>query len=195
MPIFHAAPHVLQAAGDATKHEPPNGNVFDGARDGRVMAIKPRGPVGPFPQTAADPPLFPDFTQQTLALLMSSLTAIVGGLGPRKRGRSESQSPTRPLPGPSTPKRKKVITAESPLPEKGLELRACLRDFAELEGIDFTSYEIPLHMKDYSPDIIPLVEDAEIRRLLDTTSGVAIKLKNFCKNWYNRYQQKLCNQI
>ena len=185
----------LQAAGDATKHEPPNGNAFDGARDGCIVAIKPRGRVGPFPQTTADAPVFPNFTQQTLALLMSSLTAIVGGLGPCKRGRSESQSPTRPLPGPSTPKRKKAVTTDSPLPEKGLELRACLRDFAKLEGIDFTSYEIPLRMEDYSPDIIPFVEDTEIRRLLDTTSGIAIKLKIFCKNWYNRHQQKLHNQI
>ncbi len=39
--------YLRQHANDATKHEPPNTIEFDGVRDGRVVAVKPRGRSGP----------------------------------------------------------------------------------------------------------------------------------------------------
>jgi hypothetical protein len=122
-----------------------------------------------------------------MALLMS---AFLGGLS-RKHSRSTSESPTRPAP--STPKRFKLVppTTNSPIPEAGLELRACLRDFANSEGIDLTAHEIALRDEDYSPDIIPFVDDTELRRILGATRGIVIKFKIFCKEWYNCYQKKV----
>ena len=69
---------------------------------------------------------------------------------------------------------------ESPLPEEGFLLRACLHDMAELEGIDLTSHEVQLRMEDYTPNIILFVDDASLSRLIGTTNGVAIKLEVFC---------------
>ena len=163
-----------------TKHEPPNSSVFDGARDGRIMGPRARGRTGP--RQSVDP------SSDAMTMFMTALLPIMGGLS-RKRGRDCSDSPD------VTPKRAKtnstsIPTTSSPLPERGLELRACLRDFAELEGIDFTAYEIPLRMEDYSPDIIPLVDDSELRRITGTTAGGVIKLKKFCKEWSERYEAK-----
>jgi hypothetical protein len=123
-----------------------------------------------------------------MTMFMTTLLLLMGGLS-RKRRRDDSSSPD------VTPKRAKPTTppavpASSPLPERGLELRACLRDFAELEGIDLTSFEIQLRMEDYSPDIIPFVEDAELRKITGTTAGGVIKLKKFCKEWFVRYETK-----
>ena len=79
---------------------------------------------------------------------------------------------------------------ESPLPEEGFLLRACLHDMAELEGIDLTSHEVQLWMEDYTPDIIPFVDNASLSHLIGTTKGIAIKLKVFCKEWFNRDEVK-----
>jgi hypothetical protein len=123
---------------------------------------------------------------------MSAIVPLLGGLS-RKRSLSESPAPLAF----STPKRSRVCppTVESPLPEDGFLLRACLRDMAELEGIDLTSYEVQLRMEDYTPDIIPLVDDASLSRLIGITNGVAIKLKVFCKDWFNRYEAKRRAQL
>ena len=42
----------VQAAGDATKHEPPNVTTFDGACDGRCAGLRAHGCTGPFASTA-----------------------------------------------------------------------------------------------------------------------------------------------
>ena len=182
---FSSSLTLVKAAGDATKHEPPNVNAFDGAHDGRLNGPKARGRTGPF-LSSGHPAAFPDPNCDAMALLMS---ALLGGLS-RKHGRSTSESPTRV---PSTPKRLKLMlpTTNSPIPEAGHELCDCLRDFAKLEGINLTSHEITLHEEDYSPDIIPFVDDAEICQIIGATRGIVIKFKMFCKEWYNRYQNKI----
>ncbi|KJA18856.1 hypothetical protein HYPSUDRAFT_144459 [Hypholoma sublateritium FD-334 SS-4] len=164
------------AAGDATKHEPPNSSVFDGARDGRIMGPKARGRAGPHASAS---------NADAMTMFMTALLPILS----RKRGRNHSNSPD------VTPKRPKANSTSlsatfSPLPECGLELRTCLRHFAEREGIDLTAYEAPLCAEDYSPDIIPYVEDSELRKITGATAGGVIKLKKFCKEWYDRYEAK-----
>ena len=148
---------------------------------------KSRGHVGPAaPLTSAT------FNPESFALVLNAIVPLLGGLS-RKRSRSESPPPLAM----STPKRSRLCppTVESPLPEEGFLLRACLRDMAELEGIDLTSHEVQLRMEDYTPDIIPFVDDASLSRLIGTTNGVAIKLKVFCKEWFNRYEVKRLSQL
>ena len=40
------------------------------------------------------------------------------------------------------------------------------------------------------PDMIPFVNDADLCQLTGITGGVTIKLKRFCKEWYNHYEKK-----
>jgi len=40
------------------------------------------------------------------------------------------------------------------------------------------------------PDIIPFVNNVDLCQLTGITGGAAIKLKRFCKEWYNRYKKK-----
>ena len=75
----------------------------------------------------------------------------------------------------------KASTFNLPLPEVGLELCACLHDFAELEGVELTSHEAVLQMEDYMPEIIPFVNDSDLCQLTGITGSVTIKLKRFCK--------------
>ena len=124
---------------------------------------------------------------EMMAVILSSLIPVLGGL-PRKRTHSESATPVII----STPKHMKLkaSTFDSPLPEVGLELFACLHDFVELEGVELTSHEAVLQMEDYMPDIIPFVNDSDLCQLTGITGSVAIKLKRFCKEWYNHYEKK-----
>ncbi|KAF8878266.1 hypothetical protein CPB84DRAFT_1688378 [Gymnopilus junonius] len=189
-PLRFKAWAAAMAAGDATKHELPNVTAFDGARDGHCTGPRARGRTGPF-TSATQPAELPTLSSDVMGMLMA---ALLRGLS-CKRSHSESESPTKLAL--STPKRLKstsattVAVSDLPMPEKGLELRACLHDFAELEGIDLTIHEVPLHLEDYSPDIIPFVDDAELHRITGATSGIVIKFKRFCKDWFNRYKQKL----
>jgi len=175
----------FQAAGDATKHEPPNVNSFDGARDGRLCGPKACGRTGPHSVQVASASGAND-TNNAMATLFTALLPLFGNLS-RKRTREHSSSPE------STPKRarKTVIPTPSPLPELGLELHACLQKFAELEGgIDLTAFETQLRKEDYTPDIIPFVDDGELRKITGATAGAIIRLKKFCKEWYSRYEAK-----
>ena len=148
---------------------------------------KSRGHVGPAaPLTSAT------FNPESFALVLNAIVPLLGGLS-RKCSHSELPPPLAM----STPKHSRLCppTMESPLLEEGFLLQACLHDMAELEGIDLTSHEVQLWMEDYTPDIILFVDDASLSHLIGTTNGVAIKLKVFCKEWFNCYEVKHLLQL
>ena len=121
-----------------------------------------------------------------MAAFFTAFLPLLGNLS-HKRVRDHSSSPN------TTPKRARtsVVPASSPLPELGLELRACLRKFAELEGgVDLTAFETQLRNEDYTPDIIPFIDDGELRKITGATAGAIIRLKKFCKERYSRYEAK-----
>ena len=82
----------------------------------------------------------------------------------------------------------------SSVPAPGFELRACLRDFAELEGVDMAMFESALQSEDYAPDMIALADEsatAAIRSITGATGGRTLKLKLFCKKWQTDYKRKI----
>ena len=157
-----------------------------------------------------------------MTLVMASLIPVLGGLS-RKRSRSESPgryssplpkrgrfeflTPIHNQPNLQTPKRprREFQTPSRPvfqqpppspvsIPAPGFELRACLREFAELEAVDMTPFEIALRTEDFTPDIIALADESAtivIRNITGATSGRLMKLKLFCRKWQTTYEQKL----
>ena len=157
-----------------------------------------------------------------MTLVMASLIPVLGGLS-RKRSRSESpsryssplskgahfefQTPICNQPNFQTPKRphREFQTPRRPafqqppaspvsIPAPGFELRACLRDFAELEAVDMTPFEIALCAEDFTPDIIALADESAtiaIRNITGATYGRLMRLKLFCRKWQTTYEQKL----
>ena len=125
------------------------------------------GPAAPFASATFNPELF--------TLVLNAIVPLPGGLS-HKCSCLKSPPPLAML----TPKHSRLcsLTMESPLPEEGFLLWACLCDMAELEGIDLTSHEVKLWMEDYTPDIIPFIDDASLSHLISTTNSVAIKLKS-----------------
>ena len=77
------------------------------------------------------------------------------------------------------------------LPAPGFELRVCLRDFARLEGVDMTEFEIPLSMEEYTPGHIPFAEDSKLRAITGAPGGHIVALKVFCRNWQIQYEEKI----
>ena len=151
---------------------------------GAAAGPKPRGRSGAHSTIA---PAASDSSRDVLAILVSALVPLIGGLA-QKRPYSDSTPPVTPK-----PKRAKTTSgvANSPIPEKGSELHHCLHDFARLEGVDLLSCKSALHLEDYAPDIIPFISDVELRRVLGSTHGVVIKFKKFCKEWQNCLEQKV----
>src|SRR6202040_4379287 len=69
----------LKAAGDATKHEPPNPSDFDGPPDGHIADTKPQGRTGPDP------------TNDTTAILMAAILPLLPNhLAPKPASASSS---------------------------------------------------------------------------------------------------------
>ncbi|KAF5310769.1 hypothetical protein D9619_007649 [Psilocybe cf. subviscida] len=156
------------AAGEVTKHEPPNTASFDGARDGRLSSTKVRGQSGPRAPVAAPS------TSDDILRFMASVGPALAEI---------SHSPGRPV-----SKRSKVV---SPLPENGRQLQMCLRQFFEAHNIDLMMHEGALAENDYSPDIIPFVADADLAVIFKVTNGIVLKFKKFCKQWFGRYEAKM----
>jgi len=170
---------LFQAAADATKHEPPSTVDFDGIRDGRIIAKKPRGRTGPRAQEVAAAP-----TTDTNALLMAAVIPLLTRLS-EKRPRSPSPSRQPAIqPSPSTPCRSKVGSLPfSPIPGRGSELRTCLSDFTEASGLDLTACEDTLMERELTPDIIPDVPVDHLCTITGAVEGRIWKFQVYCKRW------------
>jgi hypothetical protein len=168
---------VQQAANDATKHEPPNTIEFEGVRDSRLVASKPRGRTGP--RTAAETHSTPDATAILMAAMLPLLTSL-------SQKRPRSPSPSHALRPPATPScaSRETSTPLSPLPASGSELRACLSDFAETTGIDLTGCEDSLMVLELTPDILPDVPVVRLCEVTGAVEGRIRKLQSYCKDWY-----------
>lgn len=209
---------AAMASGDVTKHDPPCTEAFDGPRDGQISSIRARGHSGASTASTAFAPANNDM----MTLVMASLIPVLGGLS-RKRPRSESpgryspplpkrphsdlQTPIRNQPNVQTPKHprrefqtpKRLAFQQPPaspvsIPAPGFELRVCLRDFAELEAVNMTPFEIALHEEDFTPDLIALADESAtiaIRNITGATCGRLMRLKLFCRKWQTTYEQKL----
>lgn len=79
----------------------------------------------------------------------------------------------------------------SPAPKFHETLHAFLVDIATQHDLDLTSFESVLQREDYTPDLIPFVEDEILISLLDLSSGKVIKFKRLSKEWYRRYEKKV----
>ena len=77
------------------------------------------------------------------------------------------------------------------VPAPGFELRVCLHDFAEAEGVDMTKFEIPLSMEEYTPGHIPFAEDSDLRVITGAPGGRIVALKVFCCKWQIQYEEKI----
>lgn len=120
--ISPKADFSMQAAADATKHEPPNSIEFDGSRDSRLIASKPQGCSGPHAQ--ATPALLGDSTS---AVLMAALLPIIASLLQKHQQSPSPQRHSNIATPPRTPSHHAIAATlpMSPLPGRGSELRAC----------------------------------------------------------------------
>lgn len=173
---------TLQAASDSTKHDPPNISEFDGDRDGRGAAAKPRGRSGPYSASASASSNSSSTSSDTTNLLMA---AILGSITHNKK-RNRSVSPINISPPRSTRHSRSL----SPLPGVGSELRACLSAFAESRGIDMIACEEALLALDLTPDIIPEVPVARLCSITGAIEGKVMKFQQYCKEWHAQWQAK-----
>ncbi|KAH6906352.1 hypothetical protein BKA70DRAFT_1224206 [Coprinopsis sp. MPI-PUGE-AT-0042] len=190
------------ASGDATKHEPPNVDGFDGARNGE-NGPRPRGRNGPRAPPLAAPTA--SGSNEMMALLVGALLPNLGNLG-RKHGRDESVSPRKYR----TPPRLRALTSDSaqaaissassilppssPLFPFSTSPEADIQDFLESlqvrEGIDFTASQSTLAELDLTPDILPHADTSLLVDLLGSTIGKVLKLKLYAESWSLRRNGK-----
>jgi len=157
-----------------------------------------------------------------MALVMASLIPVLGGLSckqshsespsqylspPPKHAHFEFQTPIRNQPNfqtlkhphhefqtPRRPEFQQPPASPVSVPAPGFELQVCLWEFAELEAVDMTLFEIALQAEDFTPDIIALADDSAtiaICNIMGATSGCLMRLKLFCRKWQTTYKQKV----
>ena len=146
---------------------------------------KARGRAGP--NSIAGPVAGVSTPENTLASVLASfLPALVGV----SRKRSHSPDPYTPVHKRSQPAPlSSPIT--SPTPKFDEILHACMIDLATQHGGDFLCIESALQEHDYTPDLIPFVDDAILANVTQLTAGKVMRLKKLCKEWYKRYEKKM----
>ncbi|KAG1842365.1 hypothetical protein DFJ58DRAFT_732046 [Suillus subalutaceus] len=149
------------AAGDATKHEPPNTADFDGARDGQLTDVKPCGCTGPRSSSSSTS----DHTALLMAVMLPLLTKHLTSPN------HDAPSTSSLVPTPATPSHVKNV----PSPMKGINLLASKTVLMDLE---------------LTPDIIPEVPVAHLCEVLSAVEGRIIKFQVFCKEWNARLEGK-----
>jgi len=100
--------------------------AFDGVCGGRLTVGRPHGCTGPAAPAAAS--VSPQVNAEMMAVIISSLIPVLSRLS-HKHACLESPI----IISTSKHMKPKASALDLPLPEIGLELRACLHDFAELE--------------------------------------------------------------
>jgi hypothetical protein len=183
--VFLHCPHVIslieyQAAGDATKHEPPNTTDFDGVRDGRLANVKSRGRTGPRSATSSD----------TNALLMAAILPLLMNHLPSNPQPLATTSLRITTP-PSTPSRTNhTATPLSPAPDVDMELHACLGDFLKSKGINLLASLDALKELELTPDIVADVPVVRLCEVMGAVEGRVRKFQVFCKEWNARLEDK-----
>jgi hypothetical protein len=174
--------HGLKAAGNATKHEPPNTPDFDGVRDGQLSDVKPHGHTGCAASTSSS-------TTNTTALLKATiLPPLTNHLAPNTYTLSAI---THSHAVPSTPPHAKaVIMPLSPTPDVGLELHACIGDFLRSKGIDLSGSLTALMDLELTPDIVSDVPVARLCEVMGAVEGKVHKFQVFCKVWNVHLEDK-----
>ncbi|KAJ7635761.1 hypothetical protein DFH06DRAFT_1302968 [Mycena polygramma] len=177
------------AAGECTLHEPPNTVEFDGLRDGRITAIRPRGRNGPRP---AAPVAGPSTSSDATTLLLAAMLPLITNL---QKPVASDQPPVTPprrttsvTTPPGTPR--KSVPQMSPVAEPGAELHVCLADFLKHKQIDLLDIEPALAALDLTPDIISEVPMARLREVTGVVEGRLWKFKIFCRDWTERLEDK-----
>ncbi len=175
----------MKAAGETSKYEPPNIAAFDGSRSTLSSGPKARGRAGPN-SIASSAAIAPTSDNALAVVLANFLPALIGAS--RKRSHSpDPHTPVRKCPQPaplSSP-----IT--SPAPKFDEILHACMIDLATQHGGDFLRIESALQEHDYTPDLIPFVDDAIFANVTQLTAGKIMRLKKLCREWYRRYEKKM----
>ncbi|KAL6303947.1 hypothetical protein BKA93DRAFT_734171, partial [Sparassis latifolia] len=157
-------------AHDSTKHEPLNTIEFDGVRDDRLLAIKPRGHTGP--HTAS-------MSIDLLMLLMMAMLPLITMLANCQGGLPSSSTVTAEQMAPSQAAGHHSL---SPAPAVGQELHTCLAAFAAMKNIDMLEQEGLLSRLELTPDIIPEIPTFRISKLTGAVEGHVVKLQCSAKN-------------
>ncbi|KAJ7106874.1 hypothetical protein C8R43DRAFT_1140426 [Mycena crocata] len=174
---------AAMAAGDATKHEPPNIEEFDGARDGRLSNTRPRGRAGPRSSEASSS----SSNELLMAALIANLTPRTVAPPPASFELPTTPPRTASSVLPTTPRKAQPL---SPIPTTSSELHSCLNDFLKAKSIDILACESALANLELTPAIIA---DVPVSRLCEITGVVEGRLwsfQNYCREWCARLAEK-----
>jgi hypothetical protein len=176
----------IQAAGDCTKHKPPNTADFDGSRDGHLTECKSHGHTGP--RSSASIPAPTPVSNDATALLMAALIPLITNqLAPKVTTSISTATP------PTTLCKMKVVTTPFyPAPNAGLELHACLGDFLASKGIDLICAKTALMELELTPDIVSEVPIARLCEVMGAIEGWVYKFRVFCKECSAHLEEKKC---
>ncbi|KAG8718744.1 hypothetical protein FRC09_012180 [Ceratobasidium sp. 395] len=184
---------AAMAAGEATRHAPPNAAEFDGNQGNGTVAPKPRGRV---PAAAAQVPA-PSSSSDASSLLVAAMIPLLTSLTQSAMGSAHAAPPPDPRPAPE-PVPRAPVQAPAPtpaLPEVKFteaHILDCILAFKEESGIDLGDKVAALQHRDLTPDLIREVPLEHLATVLGVSEGKAIKYHIFCRHWVHgvRLKQK-----
>ncbi|EUC63107.1 hypothetical protein RSOL_479280, partial [Rhizoctonia solani AG-3 Rhs1AP] len=184
------------AAGDATRHVPPNVPEFDGPHGLGPTTTRPRGrgsatqaaPVAAPPTSPSNPssifiaallPLILSLTQSAIPRPLAPVPAPVASI---LDNTSSTIEPLSELPEPG------IATSFPFLPTHTME---CILAFKDEVGVDIIDKLGVLDHRDLTPNIIHEVPHEHLAGILGLSEGKAIKFQMFCRWWTREFSQKL----
>lgn len=193
---------AAMAAGEATRHVPPNVAEFDGCQISGSTIAKPRGKVGPahLAPTAAAAPATATPTDAT-SLLMAAMVPLLVSLTQSMVPRAGQPAPAVPatlspdVPAPvGSASAPQVDGMDLDLPPTIIFLHShtldCLIAFKSETNIDIVDKHKALEHRELTPDIIPEVPHHHLAGVLGVSEGKTIKFQLFCRRWARNFAQK-----
>ncbi|EUC54458.1 hypothetical protein RSOL_050110 [Rhizoctonia solani AG-3 Rhs1AP] len=184
-----------KAAGEATRHIPPNVPEFDGPQGIGPATTKPRGRGGSSHTSSATASATPsnaasDPTALFMAAMVPLFISLAQSMAPRpvlpvaEPTVTKDAEPTQDLADVSEPG---VATSFTFLPSHTFN---CVLAFKVDVGIDIISKVDALDHRDLTPDIIPEVPHEHLAGVLGVSEGKAIRFRLHCRQWAREFSRK-----
>ncbi|KAG8685087.1 hypothetical protein FRC09_014970 [Ceratobasidium sp. 395] len=201
---------AAMAAGEATRHAPPNVPEFDGPQGSGTVTVKQRGRVtavpapapAPVPSTSAS-----DATSVLIAAMVPLLTSLTQSVVDQSTKASTATPDTPKVPNPpadppANPPPPPVPTAAATQAHNGSCLglpyvfshnhtQDCVIAFKAESGIDVTEKLGALEHRDLTTDLLLEVPYDHLGGLLGLTEGKAIKFQIFCRHWVHNFKANI----
>ncbi|QRV78748.1 hypothetical protein RhiJN_12360 [Ceratobasidium sp. AG-Ba] len=195
---------AAMAAGEATRHAPPNVPEFDGPQGSGIVTVKHRGRVTAAPPVPPSSISASDATSVLIAAMVPLLTSLTQSVfqksttSPTVTTTSDAPAPPPNPPSgpPSTSTSPPVHNHDGPCLDIPFMFSHdhtcdCIAGFKAESGIDLSEKLDGLKHRELTPDLLLEVPHDHLSRLFGISEGKTIMFQIYCRRWVHNFKAAL----